>query len=120
MNMMTRLALAGALALGLAPMTASAQGFPQGYFGMTTQFREGANECLESRSAGNGAAFMDVCQNVSGQLWRAIPAGNGYFRLTTQFREGANECLEGSRRDAGPIRMDVCQNVSGQLWRFFN
>lgn len=61
------------MALGLAPAAVSAQGFPQGYFELTTQFCEGALECLESHSAGNGPAFMDRCQNVTDQRWCTIP-----------------------------------------------
>ncbi len=95
-----------------------------GYFKLTTQFRESQNECLEGnqvKGSMNGAAFMDKCQNVSGQLWKATPAGNGYFKLTTQFREGKNECLEGNQVKGsmnGAAFMDKCQNVSGQLWKF--
>ena len=79
---------------------ALAADFPDGYFRLTTQFRESAKECLEGNQVNgsmNGAAFMDKCQNVSGQLWKATPAGNGYFKLTTQFREGKDECLEGNQ-----------------------
>ena len=63
-----------AIAIVMAfPVLAAAQDFPSGYFKLTTQFREGSNECLEGNQRGgsmNGAAFMDSCQNVSGQLWR--------------------------------------------------
>ena len=96
---------------------------PEGYFKLTTQFREGNNECLEGNQAKgsmNGAAFMDSCQNVSGQLWKATPAGNGYFKLTTQFRESHGECLEGNQVKGsmnGAAFMDKCQNVTGQLWK---
>ena len=94
-----------------------------GYFKLTTQFRERSNECLEGNQVNgsrNGASFMDRCQNVSGQSWKATSAGNGYFKLTTQFRESQNECLEGNQvggsRNAAAF-MDKCQNVSGQLWK---
>ena len=93
------------------------------YFKLTTQFRESKNECLEGNQRNGsmkGAAFMDKCQNVSGQLWKIIPAGNGYFKLTTQFRESNNECFEGNQRNGsmkGAAFMDKCQNVSGQLWK---
>ena len=63
---------------------------------------------------------MDNCQNVSGQLWKVVDAGNGYYRLKTMFR-GDGECLEGNRADSdyhgGNAFMDKCQNVSGQLWK---
>lgn len=94
-----------------------------GYFKLTTQFRENKNECLEGNQVNgskNGAAFMDKCQNVSGQVWKMIPEGNGYFKLTTQFREKKNECLEGNQVNGsrnGAAFMDKCQNVSGQLWK---
>lgn len=47
--------------------------FPDSYFKLTTQFRENKNECLEGnqvKGSMNGAAFMDKCQDVSGQLWK--------------------------------------------------
>ncbi|PLX37907.1 MAG: hypothetical protein C0606_06525 [Hyphomicrobiales bacterium] len=96
-----------------------------GYFRLTTMARESTNECLEGNQLNGpsrqGAAFMDRCQNVSGQLWKATDQGNGYFRLTTMFRESAGECLEGNQMNgpsrAGEAFMDACQNVSGQLWK---
>ncbi|MGB4946163.1 MAG: hypothetical protein WBQ05_03035 [Candidatus Competibacter denitrificans] len=47
--------------------------FPDGYFKLTTQFREKEGECLEGnqvKGSMNGAAFMDKCQDVTGQLWK--------------------------------------------------
>ncbi|MFN8394829.1 MAG: hypothetical protein U0176_09180 [Bacteroidia bacterium] len=44
----------------------------------------------------NGVAFMDKCQNVTGQYWKFEDAGNGYYRLKTMFRGNA-ECLEGNQ-----------------------
>ncbi len=116
-------AIATAAILFAPAAPAFADSFPEGYFKMTTQFREGSEECFEGNRRGgsmNGAAFMDSCQNVSGQLWKAIPQGNGYAKLTTMFREGENECLEGNQRGGsmgGAAFMDSCQNVSGQLWK---
>jgi outer membrane protein OmpA-like peptidoglycan-associated protein len=96
-----------------------------GYFRLKTEF-QGALKCLEGNGVGpnavlKGAAFMDDCQNVSGQLWTAVPDSNGYFRLKTQLH-GDSKCLEGNRfaPDAmlqGAAFMDTCQNVSGQLWK---
>ncbi len=94
-----------------------------GQYRLQTQFR-GHSECLEGNQSASpvhgGAAFMDRCQNVSGQIWNIEPAGNGYYRLKTQFR-GARECLEGnqaaSQVHGGAAFMDRCQNVSGQLWQ---
>ncbi|EKU99354.1 hypothetical protein Lepto7375DRAFT_1381 [Leptolyngbya sp. PCC 7375] len=98
-----------------------------GYFKLTTMFLEDEGKCLEGNrlapdSVLGGAAFMDTCQNVSGQLWKKIPVGDGYFRLTTMFLEDQNKCLEGNRLAPesvleGGAFMDDCQNVSGQLWR---
>ncbi|MEO1761020.1 MAG: carbohydrate-binding protein [Cyanobacteria bacterium J06629_18] len=99
-----------------------------GYFRLKTQFLEKENKCFEGnklspRSTLKGAAFMDNCQNVSGQLWKLVPAGNGYFRLKTMFLEKENKCLEGNKLSPrstlkGAAFMDNCQNVSGQLWKF--
>ena len=120
LNTFARLAAAVVIAV---PTFASADVFPSGYFKLTTQFREGANECLEGNQVAgsmDGAAFMDSCQDVTGQLWKAIDAGGGYFRLTTMFREGEGECLEGNQVGGsmgGAAFMDSCQNVTGQLWR---
>ena len=97
-----------------------------GYFKLTTMFLEDRGKCLEGNrfapeSVLSGAAFMDNCQNVTGQLWKMIPAENGYFRLTTLYLEGQNKCLEGNRLASesvlgGAAFMDDCQNVTGQLW----
>ena len=103
--------------------SASAQSITDGYFRLTTQFREGHNECLEGNQRNgsmNGAAFMDTCQNVTGQMWKSIPLGDGYYKLVTQFREGEGECLEGNQRNGsmnGAAFMDACQNVTGQMWK---
>lgn len=102
---------------------------PTGYFRMQSQFLEASNRCLESNRiapgyALGGASFMDTCQQVSGQFWKALPIGNGYYRLTSMFLEGENMCLEGSKPFAagdplnGAARMDPCSNASGQQWRF--
>ncbi|MGB1257566.1 MAG: RICIN domain-containing protein [Thiolinea sp.] len=98
-----------------------------GYYKFQTMFLEKENKCLEGNklAAGStlgGAAFMDNCQNVSGQLWKFVPAGNGYYRLQTMFLEKENKCLEGNKVGSGSTLggaafMDNCQNVSGQLWK---
>ena len=48
----------------------------KGWFRLKTMFR-GNGECLEGNQARSrahaGAAFMDRCKNVSGQLWRMVP-----------------------------------------------
>lgn len=101
---------------------------PNRFYKLTTMFLEKENKCLEGNrvrkgSTLGGAAFMDNCQNVSGQFWKLVPAGNGYFRMKTQFLEKENKCLEGNRFAPsstlkGAAFMDNCQNVSGQLWKF--
>jgi len=97
-----------------------------GYYRMKTMFQEPEGKCFEGNryapeSTLGGAAFMDDCQNVSGQLWRVIPDEGSYVRLTTMFQEGEDKCLEGNRYAPGSTLggaafMDDCQNVSGQLW----
>ncbi len=49
-----------------------------GYYRFQTQFLEKDNKCLEGNRPGKGsalggAAFMDSCRNVSGQLFRLVP-----------------------------------------------
>lgn len=95
-----------------------------GYYRMKTQF-QGPRKCLEGnkRAASStlgGAAFMDNCQNVSGQLWKIKPFGK-YFTLTTQFRAPHNECLEGNRFHSssslgGAAFMSRCKPFTGQLF----
>jgi len=111
---------------GLSTSEASAQEF-SGYYKLQTMFQAPDNKCLEGNkfaatSTLKGAAFMDACQNVSGQLWKFVPAGNGYYRLKTLFQEPENKCLEGNKFSpsstlGGAAFMDTCQNVSGQLWK---
>ncbi len=108
---------------------APAQNAPAGmpvagrWYKLQNAFR-GAGECLEGNQASSpahgGAAFMDRCQNVSGQSWSFEPVAGGFYRLRTQF-QGQEMCLEGneagSSAHGGAAFMDRCQNVSGQLWR---
>ena len=118
----------GTTAAGPTQVAQATGQVPGGYFRMQPQFLENQGRCMEAnqRSPGatlGGATFMDTCQNVTGQIWKAIPQGNGYFRLTTQFQESRNLCLEGSKPFApgdplnGAARMDPCGNFSGQMWR---
>lgn len=118
--------LAGLVA-ALFALPAVAQDFPHLYR-MQTQFQAPENKCFEGNrfdasSTLGGAAFMDTCQNVTGQLWAIIPAGQGTYRLSTLFQMPEGKCLEGNRFDpsstlGGAAFMDNCQNVTGQLWRF--
>ncbi|WP_323771521.1 RICIN domain-containing protein [Antarctobacter sp.] len=99
-----------------------------GWYRLKTIF-QGEGKCLEGNryapeSTLGGAAFMDNCQNVSGQLWKIESQGDGWYRLKTQF-QGEGKCLEGNRYSpestlGGAAFMDNCQNVSGQLWKFVN
>ncbi len=97
-----------------------------GYYKLTTMFQSPEGKCFEGNnlqqtSVLQGGAFLDECQNVSGQFWKIVPQQDGYVRLQTMFLEPQNKCLEGNRfaSDAflgGVAFMDDCQNVSGQLW----
>lgn len=55
-----------------------------GYYRLQTQWLEGENKCFEggmpdpARFLG-GAAYMDDCQDLSGQLWKFVPNGDGYY-----------------------------------------
>jgi len=97
------------------------------YYRLQTMFLENDDKCLEGNklaetSTLKGAAFMDDCQNVSGQFWKFTDAGDGYFRLSTLFLKDEDRCFEGNKVDAtstlgGAAFMDSCQSVSGQLWK---
>jgi hypothetical protein len=94
----------------------------KGWFRLKTQF-QGDGKCFEGNAATSttkdGAAFMDNCQNVSGQLWQFVAEGE-HYRLKTQF-QGEKKCLEGNAATStyknGAAFMDDCKNVSGQLWK---
>lgn len=111
--------------LTLAALPAAAQDYP-GTYRLQTMFQAPEDKCFEGNrlapeSVLGGAAFMDTCQDVSGQIWKIESQGNGWYRLKTLF-QGDGKCLEGNRFDPGsPLRgaafMDSCQNVSGQLWQ---
>lgn len=117
----------------MAPCTTPASGqlwkfisLGNGLYRMTTLFLEGQGKCFEGNkfaptSTLKGAAFMDNCRNVSGQIWKIQPAG-AYFKLTTLFREPFGECLEGNKFAAtstlgGAAFMSRCLPFTGQLWR---
>lgn len=88
---------------------------------------QGANKCLEANGKDSpvhgGAAFMDDCKNVSGQLWRLelVSSTNGdhLYRLRSMSGD-KNFSLEGNKiggSKGGNAFMDNTQNVSGQMWR---
>ena len=96
-----------------------------GYYKLQTKFL-GNKKCLEGNrvaedSTLGGAAFMDDCNNASGQNWKLVPSGDGYYKLQTKFL-GNEKCLEGNRlaKDStlgGAAFMDDCNNASGQNWK---
>lgn len=96
------------------------------YYVLQNELSRPAGRCLEGNRllmpfALDGGAFMDACQNVSGQRWRFVDMNNGYYKLQNRFLEAENKCLEGNKPDAlstieGASFMDDCQDVSGQLW----
>lgn len=79
------------------------------------------NRCLEgnrvdSSSTLGGAAFMDACQDVSGQAWRFVADG-GAYRMQTMFLEPEDTCLEGNEVAPGATLdgaafMDDCTSAS--------
>lgn len=102
----------------------------EGYYRLKNKIGEETNLCAEGNrlaeeSVLGGAFVMMPCDDVSGQLWRLVDAGDGYVRLQAQFLEADNKCLEsqgGAAPDSGAVLngasfMDDCQDVSGQYWR---
>ncbi len=110
-----------AIAATTLPNLAAANVFPEGYFQLTTQFREGNNECLVVKAEGQSVS-MDSCKNVPVQLWKATPDGKGYFKLTTQSHEYYKQCLESGENGPGVRKkigsyMHACKNQQGQFWK---
>lgn len=98
----------------------------RGWYRLKTR-HTGENKCLESNGkespVKNGAAFMDDCKNVSGQLWRLdlVSSNNGdhLYRLRSMLHQN-NQALEGNKPGGdkgGNSFMNNTQNVSGQMWR---
>lgn len=125
-----RFFLLSAVALSVLSVATAFTPNPNKWYKLKTLF-QGPNKCLEGNrlaasSTLGGAAFMDTCQNVSGQSWRFVPIRNrpGYYRMKTRF-QGAGKCFEGNRFApsstlGGAAFMDNCQNVSGQMWKIKN
>ena len=72
---------------------------------LQTLWLEDSNKCFEgnkfdSTSTLEGAAFMDDCADVSGQLWKFVEYDSvnrpGYYYMKTVFLENENQCLEGN------------------------
>ncbi len=123
-----KLTIAAALSVGLTALLANPtygkQAAPAGYFKLQTAFLESKNKCLEGNQVAKGAtlggaAFMDRCQNVSGQMWKMVPVGPGYFRLQTAFLESKNKCLQGSEDEVfgAAAFMATCSDSWGQMWK---
>lgn len=99
------------------------------YYKLQTQLSESRGECLESNSLTanatlDGAAFMDTCADVTGQLWKLVPDGNGYVFLQSLLGESRGECLEGNQLGeastlAGASFMAGCGSFTGQLWKIY-
>jgi hypothetical protein len=95
----------------------------RGWYKMQTRLH-GSNKCFEGNAVDGivkqGAAFMDNCQNVPGQLWRLeeVSGLTNVYRLKTQFNGDGNS-LEGNRiggSRGGNAFMNSTQNVTGQMW----
>lgn len=88
---------------------------------------QGTNKCLEANGKDSpvhgGAAFMDDCKDVSGQLWKLelVSSNNGDHIYRLRSMSGGNKVsLEGNKiggSKGGNSFMDNTQNVSGQMWR---
>lgn len=110
-----------AITTSIIPNLAAAEVFPDKHFQLTTQFREGNNECLVANSNGTSASMIS-CANHLGQWWKATPTSDGYFKLNTQASRSKNECLESGvngpdvRNRVGAY-MYPCKNESGQSWK---
>ena len=103
---------------------------PGQHYRLQTWFLQGENKCLQGNLPDRSlflstttAAFQLDCQNVPGQLWKIIPAGNGYFRLQTIQSAEVNRCLEGNQLNprsvmGGAAFMDDCKPATGQFWKF--
>lgn len=88
-----------------------------------TEF-QGSEHCLEGNDPAsevkNGAAFLNVCEEVTGQYW-SFQANGDYFLGNTEF-QGAQMCLEGNEAGSevkdGNAFLNACSGVTGQNWRF--
>ncbi len=110
-------ALIAAAALVLVSSGAIAQTPDPGFFyKLSTQFRgSGMPMDVFNGGARNNQARLDRNQNVTGQHWLFVPAGNGSYRLTTEFR-GSDMCLDINPPTNRP-ELRRCGNFSGQLWQ---
>ena len=99
----------------------------RGYFQLQTKAMEEADRCLEGNrpapgAALRGASFMAPHEDVSGQMWKLVPAKDGYFRLQTLFTEKDELCLAGPKTDPEAERMGAAflaksADSDAQLWK---
>jgi len=97
----------------------------KGYFRLTNLAYEAEDRCFEGNRLADdayirGAAFLDRCQNVSGQYWQAVPWNDEQFLLKTMF-QGEERCFEASRIAesatlGGAGHMAACSGAGNQLW----
>ena len=89
---------------------------PNFYYKLSSQFR-GPDMPMDVFNGGpkNNQARLDRDQDVSGQNWRFVPAGDGSFRLSTEFR-GPRMCLDINPPTNRP-ELRTCGNFTGQFWQ---
>lgn len=101
-----------------------------GYYRLETDVG-GTAGCLEGNrraddSVLKGAAFVDDCQDVTGQLWKLVPREKtGYYHLQTLFLEDQNKCFEGNAMSPeaeldGASYLGDCGEATGQDWKFMD
>ncbi len=103
------------VALSLFALAAYAQA-PDGPTRLTTEFR-GPGLCLDVVNGGprNHQAWLDTCQDVTGQSWVFQPVACGMYSIHPEFT-GPNKCLDINPSDNRAEFRD-CGNFTGQLWR---
>ncbi len=77
----------------------------------TTLFLEAENKCYEGNSQAPeavlaGAAFMDDCQDVTGQLWQLVPVAN-----TSSFTEAPPAASEQPTAPPEPLAVEIEGNL---------
>ena len=86
------------------------------YYKLSTQFRgTGMPMDVFNGGAYDNQARLDKDQNVGGQYWRFVPAGQGSYNLTTAFR-GPGMCLDINPPTNRP-ELRACGNYTGQFWQ---
>ena len=97
------------------------------FYNLRTQFR-GQGECLEGNSADSpthdGAAFMDACQDVTGQLWRFEAADpevgarmmeSGVRTGGTSGGDGETMTIDGTEVQTGAVQVTLQWNTPVDL-----